>query len=576
MPLRAGIVAPRPSASRRLETAGIPEAYRGAMTEFRPDGDQETVRWSGPAPDPPRSRSAPEPPSDGPGGGSPSRLWVGVALTVVAVVVVAVVVVWSGLLGQGGGASASPAPSVAVVLPTTDVESTPSVAPSVVPSALPLPSTAVGPGPSPRPVTAPTSPGLIAVVSDEGVLSTMDDGGGSRVSYPAPGAVLGFPAWSPDGSQIAVIGAGANDTSIYVFDVPGAGATTPGATSSAKPIVGPDPVVIYRSRDRAPFYLYWTPDGRKVGFLATEAVGLGLRIAPADGSAPLDGSGPAALIRQGSPLYFDWIDAKRLLLHVDVGSNAFTGEVGLDGKSIKPALKGSGIFRSAIVSHDGHDLAYVRSETDGSEKLVVASRDGSASHETAVFGPAAFAFDPAGDGLASVASKVPVDPGVTFPFGPLRLTDPRTGKVRTLLEGPVVAFFWSPDGRTIAAIVPSHPGDLPGPGGTADIPAGTGVPSSSPGAVPPVAGVTGRLAFVDVATGVERPEQVVQLNSTFVNQLLPYFDQYALSHRLWSPDSASILLPLVDAAGRNQLVAIPAAGSDARPVAGGANGFWSP
>ncbi len=532
------------------------------MAELRPDGEQEPVQWSGPAP---------YPPDDGTGGGSRSRLWVGVALSIVAVVVVSVVVVWSGLLGQGGGAAASPAPSAAVVLPSTVV-----VVPSVVPSASPLPSTAFSPSASPPPATAPTSPGLIAVVSDLGVLSTMDDGGGSRVSYPAPGPVLGFPAWSPDGSQIAVIGAGASDTSIYVFDVPGAGATTPGATSTAKPAVGPDPVVIYRSRDRAPFYLYWKPDGRQVAFLATEAVGLGLRIAPADGSAPLDGSGPAALIRQGAPLYFDWINAKRLLLHVDVGSNAFTGEVGLDGKPIKPALKGSGIFRSAVVSHDGHDLAYVSSESDGSEKLVVASRDGSASHEMAVFGPAAFAFDPAGGGLASVASNEPVDPGATFPFGPLRLTDPRTGKVRTLLDGPAVAFFWSPDGRTIAAIVPSHPGDTPGPAGTADIPADAVVPGSSPGTVPPVAGVTGRLAFVDVATGVERPEQVVQLNSTFVNQLLPYFDQYALSHRLWSPDSASILLPLVDAAGRNELVAISAAGSAARPVTTGANGFWSP
>ncbi len=61
----------------------------------------------------------------------------------------------------------------------------------------------------------------------------------------------------------------------------------------------------------------------------------------------------------------------------------------------------------------------------------------------------------------------------------------------------------------------------------------------------------------------------------FVNELLPYFDQYALSHSLWSPDSRAILLPLVSAAGRDQLVVVPADGSDARAIADGDSGFWS-
>jgi hypothetical protein len=61
-----------------------------------------------------------------------------------------------------------------------------------------------------------------------------------------------------------------------------------------------------------------------------------------------------------------------------------------------------------------------------------------------------------------------------------------------------------------------------------------------------------------------------------VNELLPYFDQYALSHHLWSPDSATILLPLVDAAGRTRLFLVAADGTDSLPVADGVSGFWSP
>ena len=81
--------------------------------------------------------------------------------------------------------------------------------------------------------------GLIAVVDANGALTTMDERGGSVVSYAVPGVVFGFPTWSPDGSRIAAVGTTAVDTSIYVFTVrPG----DPGG--------GTRPVVIYRSPNR--------------------------------------------------------------------------------------------------------------------------------------------------------------------------------------------------------------------------------------------------------------------------------------------------------------------------------------
>ena len=256
---------------------------------------------------------------------------------------------------------------------------------------------------------------MIAVVDDNGALSTMDDGGGSRIDYPVPGVTFGFPAWSPDGTQIAVVGDSANDeTEIYVFTVPRGDATDPG------------PVVIYRSSTHPAFYLYWTPDGRSVAFLATEANEISLRIAPADGGAPLDGSGPGGLIRTGAPLYYDWIDNERLLVHVGTGSAAFTGEIGLNGKPLKATLPGTGNFRSPSRSPDGRYQAYVRSKTDASGQLVVSARDGSTSHELPVFGPTAFVFNPAGDSLATVAALSAADPNLGVPIGPLRLIDPAT------------------------------------------------------------------------------------------------------------------------------------------------------
>ena len=242
----------------------------------------------------------------------------------------------------------------------------------------------------------------------------MNDGGGSWVHYPAPGVTFGFPAWSPDGKQIAVVGDSVRDSAIYVFNVPSGDQRYPDPPTK--------PVIIYRSADHPPFYLYWTPDGLSVAFLATEANEISLRIAPADGSAPLDGSGPGGLIRTGAPLYYDWIDNERLLVHVGTGSAAFTGEIGLDGKPLKATLPGTGNFRSPSRSPDGRYQAYVRSKTDASGQLVVSARDGSTSHELPVFGPTAFVFNPAGDSLATVAALSAADPNLGVPIGPLRLS----------------------------------------------------------------------------------------------------------------------------------------------------------
>jgi TolB protein len=511
-------------------------------------------------------------------GGGGARL----KAAIVGVVVVGVMVVGlvsAGAFG-GGDAGASPGRSTGADGAEGSGSGSPegSASGSADGSADGSPGGSVSPTASPIPyiAVAPTSRGLIAVVSDDGRLSTMDDGGGSRAEFLMPGVVLGFPAWSPDGSRIAVTGQSADGTAIYVFAV--------GRRYQ--------PTMIYRSADRPPFYLYWTPDGQSVSFLANEGGSIALRVAPADGSAPLDGSGDGSIVRIGAPLYFDWVNDKRLLLHVGLGSDAFAGEVGPDGAPIQQALPGTGVFRSPSASADGRYLAYVRSKTDLSGTLVVAARDGSTSRELAVFGPTAFMFEPKGHLLATIASARPGDTATGIPAGPLTLIDAGSGKTRTLIDSLVVAAFWSPDGRTIAALLPPRPGDdnvttdvalrgVPGVGIDSGshrgviLAAALTLPSTDGPATAQAPGTTVRLAFVDVATGKIRSERVVHLAGHFVNELLPYFDQYALSHSLWSPDSASLLLPLVDATGRDQLVVIPSDGSASRPIADGDSGFWS-
>ena len=162
------------------------------------------------------------------------------------------------------------------------------------------------------------------------------------------------------------------------------------------------------------------------------------------------------------------------------------------------------------------------------------------------------------DGVASIGPSEPGDlPG--FPLGPIRLMDAASGEIRTLVDGLVVSFWWSPDGRTIAAL-------------RVQPAVGSATPSGAPSAEPDT---EVRLLFVDVASGEILSQPVVRPGERFVSAFLAYFDQYALSHRVWAPDSSSILLPEVGPDGVTRVSVRFPDGSE--PIAlDGEIGFWSP
>lgn len=403
----------------------------------------------------------------------------------------------------------------------------------------------------------------MAVVGNDGSVTLVDAAGHSVGLAPASDASLTFPAWSPDGTRIAIIRT-STDHSIAVFDAR--------AAASGRPV---QPVVIFRSAVDGPFYLSWTPDSRSVSFLADGPDGLSLRIAPADGSAPLDGTGPGAKIRSGNPLYFDWFDGSRLFAHVGTGPFAFLGEIGLDGNSAPPVLTAPGDFRAVAVSHDRSFVGYVRAGAGGSADVVVARLDGSIERTMPVFGTAGVTFSPVDETVASIGPTKPGPTAYAIPLGPLRVMDPASGKVRTLLDGSVVSFWWSPDGSTIAAlrvqpIAAATPSASATPASSAG-PAASASPAPSPTEPPTEV----RLLFVDVASGEIGAQHVVRPGQLFIDQFLTYFDQYALSHSIWAPDSSSILIPTVGDDGTTRIAVIFRNGDPPRAIEG-LIGFWSP
>ena len=76
-----------------------------------------------------------------------------------------------------------------------------------------------------------------------------------------------------------------------------------------------------------------------------------------------------------------------------------------------------------------------------------------------------------------------------------------------------------------------------------------------------------------LTTMLDRP---VRLSDLFVRQLLPFFDQYALSHSLWSPEADALVLPLVGDDERTRATIVPLDGGEPLPIAEGEVAFWGP
>ncbi len=393
------------------------------------------------------------------------------------------------------------------------------------------------------PAMGPAHPNRIAVIDETGGLFTVAPDGSDRRALGAPGVQYQFPAWSPDGTRIAAIGGDGSEGGVYVFD--DAAARAGGASVSGVPLT------LYPPSGAYPIYVYWSPDGSRLAFITSETADIALRIAPADGSAP------ASPIVRGQPMYWDWIDDSHLLVHSGGSApDAFVGEVGLDATRSNEIADAPGSFQAPGVSADGLERAFVVVAADGPVAVVAEDRTRHTRVQAPVDGASSLGWGPAGNLLAFTAPLA--DNGV--PLGTLETLDARTGDTRTLLSGLVVAYFWAPDGRRIAAIRLVLANDQ-----TASL-------------VPPRGAVATALELdiVDVPSGDIKLTRTIRLPDLLLGQFVPFFDQYALSHRIWSPAGDALVLPLVDDVGSSHVTVIPVDGSSPIAIGDGVAAFWSP
>ncbi|NJO82359.1 MAG: hypothetical protein HC828_05775 [Blastochloris sp.] len=356
-------------------------------------------------------------------------------------------------------------------------------------------------------------PAALMVLGDDGRLSLVRGGDTQLLAEDNSADLFRYPAIAPDGTRIVYVSRDADGVALQSLDL--AAGTR---------------VELFRSRNTPPLYAAWSADSRYLSFLTNIPGGLGVYVVPADGTTP-------ALLLGETPgsAYFAWQPGgEQLLLHIG-GSVFEQGRVATFAPSSEQPLRvlaDPGFFQAPDWSVDGNDFFYVaqtpvqglptieriesvltRVTADGSEPQVLARESQSAM---------IFRRAPQSDTIAYVTIDI-----ANSRFGPLKLAVPGAEpRLLSPADAEIPAFFWSPDGSRIAYLSGSQGLD--------------GLPRY-------------QWHLVEIAGGEVRDLEEFTPSRAFA-AMVNFFDAYASSFDIWSPDGRTLVygtqdgLYLLDAA----------------------------
>jgi TolB protein len=371
---------------------------------------------------------------------------------------------------------------------------------------------------TPSPVQQAQAGGRIAYLgTDSNIYTIAPDGRNLQTvtrDLPANGTTYESLAWASDG-RLAFSLRSDEDSALYTSEPDGSGQTR-----------------IYSGGPEAvPFYLYWSPDSQWITFLTSSRSGVDLHMADsrADDSSEV--------IAQGSPSYFSWSpDSQSLLLHIG-GARRDSSAASLatfrpDSSALTELPDAPGVFQAPAWSPDGQRFLFVRETQNKTDELVLAEGDNRrvlASSRTGLI----FVWSPRGDRIAFATPNLQD----SFLYDSVIVTDLEGQKQRAVARDNIAAFFWSPDGERIAVL---------GLDSTRLNPEGRLVPvRGSVMPVPQSANVKLTWSVTNVADGTFVTFPPFTPTDSFL-QVVPYFDQYAQSLSLWSPDGRYLLFADTD------------------------------
>jgi TolB protein len=212
----------------------------------------------------------------------------------------------------------------------------------------------------------------------------------------------------------------------------------------------------------------------------------------------------------GRPFYFSWHpDGERIVSHTG-GARRFNPEAQLHeydiaGNTIEPFQMVPGLFFAPTWSPQGDQWLAVLADGETDQLYLLDKERPLRKLVESEDNRIAFIWSPQGDKIAYAIRKHGTDPL----FDPIHVLDLKTGQVQQITDNSfrISSFFWSPDGEKIAYLQQ-----------------------------PDVRGEWLQWRVYNLKHQEDRGHEIF-VPSFQMLYVLGSFDQYARSHRLWSPDS---------------------------------------
>ena len=300
--------------------------------------------------------------------------------------------------------------------------------------------------------------------------------------------------WSPDGDQLVFSGVqqgseGLGSLALYHYRL---GQDRPQVLYTNEPGMGPILAGM-------PHYPLWAPDSGLLAFMAADPRGLTLFL-----TDPRTGDDARVVVRR-APLYASWSpDSRQLLVHggpdhflADVTEEVEVRDLGVRAASYRvPAWWPLGKRITFVSENEAGGLGLYISDVDSSRRTLLQELAGSA----------AFLWSPDGRSLAVAHSGSPGD----FVYQGVALFSSDGTRRSVAISDQVIAFFWSPDSRKLAYVTLS---------GTRNVL---------------------RWMVLNVENGDRWPLVDFRPSADQLT-IFQFFDQFAYSHSLWSPESNSLV-----------------------------------
>jgi TolB protein len=337
--------------------------------------------------------------------------------------------------------------------------------------------------------------------------------------------IYGQPTWSPDASRVA-------------WNL----LTRRGTSLGSSRFDGSERMTL--DVPYLPFYISWSPSGEQLAYLSNWQVvdepSMALRVVDVASSGKT-----VKTVATGQPFYFSWApEGERLLAHID-NERVEVYDVAADADAVESLVISGGEFSTPQWSSNGEQLVYAVADERMQQLLVTDVAGNPLQNVTDYDGRVSFSLSPDGSRLAYVATEADVEAPT---LGALYIVDIDTLRTQEISAEPVIAFFWSPDSSKLAFL-----------------------------ALDSVNRRIGMRWSVWDESGTQDYAAFFPTRELLQN-FLPFFDQYAQSHRIWSPASDALVFAGTLANGQSGVWVQPIGGEEAPPVrlGDGVLATWSP